>query len=57
MLLMIFLVEYSHLVISSIHTVIFFLGGWYTLNYFWFLPPVFLAPHDTYYFSELFLNL
>jgi hypothetical protein len=34
MLLMIFLVEYSHLVISSVHTVIFFLGGWYTLNYF-----------------------
>ena len=57
MLLMIFLVEYSHLVISSIHTVIFFLGGWYSLNYFWFLPPVFLAPHDVYYFSELFFNL
>lgn len=56
MLLMIFLVEYSHLVISSIHTVIFFLGGWYTLNYFWFLPPIFLTPHDAYYFSELLFS-
>ena len=54
MLLMIFLVEYSHLVISSIHTVIFFLGGWYMLSLFWFLPPVFLTPHDSFYFFELF---
>jgi NADH:ubiquinone oxidoreductase subunit H len=53
MLLMIFLVEYSHLVIASIHTVIFFLGGWYTLTSLWFLPAGMLTPHDSYYFSEL----
>lgn len=56
MLLMIFLVEYSHLVIASIHTVIFFLGGWYTLTWLWFLPTAVLTPHDSHYFSELFIT-
>jgi NADH:ubiquinone oxidoreductase subunit H len=49
MLLMLYLAEYLHLVISSLHFVIFFLGGWFTLEYFFFLPPVFLTTHDVYY--------
>ena len=47
MLLMIFLAEYLHLVIASIHFVLFFAGGWYSLNLLWFLPPIFMTPHDT----------
>lgn len=54
MLLMIFLAEYLHLVISSIHFVIFFWGGWFALEYFWFLPPIFLSSHDNFYWLPLF---
>jgi NADH:ubiquinone oxidoreductase subunit H len=54
MLLMIFLAEYLHLVIASIHFILFFLGGWFTLEYFWFLPPVFLSTHDNLYWFVLF---
>jgi NADH-quinone oxidoreductase subunit H len=57
MLLMIFLAEYLHLIIASMHCVLFFLGGWSTLEYLWFLPPVFLSPHDTYNFEGLINNL
>lgn len=57
MLLMIYLAEYLHLVIASVHFILFFLGGWYTLEYFWFLPPIFLSTHDTFYWFELFNNL
>jgi NADH-quinone oxidoreductase subunit H len=32
MLLMIFLAEYLHLIIASIHFVLFFLGGWFKLT-------------------------
>ena len=32
MLLMIFLAEYLHLVIASIHFILFFAGGWYGLD-------------------------
>ena len=53
MLLMIFLAEYLHLVIASIHFILFFMGGWYGLEYLWFLPPVFMSPHDAFYWSEL----
>lgn len=48
MLLVCFLGEYLHLVIASIHTVLFFMGGWFSLEYFWFLPAIFLTPHDVY---------
>jgi NADH-quinone oxidoreductase subunit H len=52
MLLMIFLAEYLHLVIASVHFILFFAGGWSGLNILWFLPPIFLTPHDvTNYFS------
>jgi hypothetical protein len=42
------------LVIASIHFVLFFIGGWFTLEYLWFLPPIFVTPHDTFYWFELF---
>lgn len=57
MLMMIMLSEYLHLVISSVHFVIFFWGGWFTLEYLWFLPPCFLTSHDTYYWLELFISI
>lgn len=56
MLLMFYLCEYLHLIISSVHSVIFFFGGWYTLKILWFLPPIFLIPHDASYWFELFIN-
>jgi NADH-quinone oxidoreductase subunit H len=54
MLLFLYLTEYIHLVIASIHFVIFFFGGWYLLSYFWFLPSAFLSLHDSYYWVEVF---
>ena len=54
MLLMFYLCEYLHLVISSIHTVLFFFGGWYSLKLFFFLPPIFYSKHDVIFYSELF---
>lgn len=54
MLLMFYLAEYLHLVISSVHFVIFFLGGWYGFKFFFFLPPIFIAPHDSLIWFELF---
>lgn len=54
MLLMFYLCEYLHLVISSMHFTIFFLGGWYALKISWFLPPIFLTPHDSNFWIELF---
>ena len=53
-LLLLFLSEYLHLIIASLHFALFFLGGWFSLEYLWFLPPVFLAPHDNYFWLELF---
>ena len=53
MLLMIFLAEYLHLIIASIHFVLFFIGGWYGLNFFFFLPPIFFAPHDSFYLISI----
>ena len=54
MLMIFFLAEYLHLIISSVHFVVFFVGGWYALKIFWFLPPIFLIPHDVNYWYELF---
>lgn len=56
MLMMFFLAEYLHLVISAVHFTVFFLGGWYSIKVFWFLPPIFLTPHDVNYWYELFNN-
>jgi NADH-quinone oxidoreductase subunit H len=46
MLLMFFLAEYLHLVISAIHFIIFFTGGWIGLNLFSVLPILFLSYHE-----------
>ena len=54
MLMMFFLAEYLHLIISSVHFIVFFFGGWYALKIMWFLPPIFLTPHDVNYWYELF---
>lgn len=56
MLLMFFLCEYLHLIIAAIHFVIFFLGGWYALEYLSFLPPIFLTSHDTLLSFSLIQN-
>lgn len=55
MLLMIMLSEYLHLVISSVHFIIFFTGGWFALKFFFFLPAVFISPHDVHYWYELLI--
>jgi NADH-quinone oxidoreductase subunit H len=34
MLMIFFLSEYLHLIISSVHFVVFFVGGWYALKFF-----------------------
>jgi len=56
MLMIFFLAEYLHLIISAVHFVVFFVGGWYAFKIFWFLPPIFLTPHDINYWYELFNN-
>ena len=56
MLMIFFLAEYLHLIISSVHFVVFFLGGWFSLKFFWFLPPIFVTPNDVNYWFELFSN-
>lgn len=48
MLLMFYLAEYLHLVISSIHFVIFFLAGFWGINYLSVFPITFLTYCDTY---------
>lgn len=54
MLLMFFLAEYLHLVISAIHFIIFFIGGWNSLDILMVLPPIFLSYHPINHFSLLF---
>ena len=45
-LLLIYLCEYFHLLIASLHFVLFFVGGWFALEYLWVLPSIFLTPHE-----------
>ncbi len=47
MLLIFYLAEYLHLIISSVHFVIFFCGGWYSLNLCCTLPSVFVTAHNS----------
>jgi len=47
MLLFLYLTEYIHLVIASIHFVIFFLGGWYPLSLLFFIIPPFFTTHSS----------
>lgn len=46
MLLMIFLAEYLHLIISALHFILFFSGGWFMLDGFSLLPLFFASYHD-----------
>ena len=46
MLLMIFLAEYLHLIISALHFILFFSGGWFVFDMFSILPPFFASYHD-----------
>lgn len=54
MLLMFYLAEYLHLIISSVHFILFFWGGWYSLKLIWFLPPIFLTPYDVNFWYFLY---
>jgi NADH:ubiquinone oxidoreductase subunit H len=56
MMLMFFLCEYLHLIISSIHFIIFFWGGWFTLNLYSLLPPFIFSYHDSVIFSQIFFK-
>nr|YP_010049530.1 NADH dehydrogenase subunit 1a [Strombidium cf. sulcatum]QPL15935.1 NADH dehydrogenase subunit 1a [Strombidium cf. sulcatum] len=53
MLLMFFLAEYLHLVIASIHFILFFAGGWFSLEFYWFLHILFMSYHDSYIYQIL----
>lgn len=57
MLLMFFLAEYLHLVISAIHFILFFSGGWMVFEIFSILPPIFAAYHDSYFYLTSLINL
>lgn len=54
MLLFLYLTEYMHLVIASVHSVVFFFGGWFTLNFLFILPPVFSSSIDISSWYEIF---
>ena len=54
MLMMFLLCEYLHLVISSVHFVLFFCGGWFALKLFWFLPTIFMIPHESNFWYDIF---
>ena len=54
MLLMIFLAEYLHLIISAIHFTLFFAGGWIGIELFTILPPFFAAYHEVSHYSPSF---
>jgi len=53
MLLMFFLCEYLHLIISAIHFILFFWGGWFSLSLYSLLPPLVLTYHDSYYLASV----
>ncbi len=55
MLLMFFLAEYLHLVISAIHFIIFFIGGWNSFEVVMLLPPIFSSYHQINFFSNILL--
>lgn len=54
MLLMFFLAEYLHLIISAVHFILFFWGGWFSFKLFSLLPPIFSAYHDMLPYGLLF---
>lgn len=52
MLLIIFLAEYLHLIIASVHFVLFFLGGWWSATSWCFLPPIFISASGDGYWDN-----
>jgi NADH:ubiquinone oxidoreductase subunit H len=54
MLLMFFLAEYLHLVISAIHFIIFFIGGWNSFEFLMVLPPIFNSYSSVSYLLGIF---
>jgi NADH:ubiquinone oxidoreductase subunit H len=56
MILMIFLCEYLHLVISSIHFILFFWGGWLSFKLYMVLPPIFSSYHDSIMYNYIFIG-
>lgn len=54
MLMMFYLAEYLHLVISAIHFNIFFLGGWIGIKIFFTITPIFLIPSSSILLFILF---
>lgn len=55
MLLMFILCEYLHLIISAIHFIIFFLGGWFSPNLYLVLYPFFISYHPSIFYEHLFI--
>lgn len=55
MLLMFFLAEYLHLVISALHFILFFAGGWFSFELLSVLPPFFSAYHDNSIYTSLLI--
>lgn len=53
MLLMFLLCEYLHLIIASIHFVLFFLGGWFALEISSFLPAFSISHFDMSFWTTL----
>lgn len=53
MLLMFFLCEYLHLIISALHFILFFWGGWYCINLLTLLPPFFSSFHDANHYTPV----
>lgn len=56
MMLMFFLCEYLHLIIASLHFILFFWGGWFSFNVLSLLPPFFAPYHETLFYSNTILN-
>lgn len=57
MMLMFFLCEYLHLIISSLHFILFFWGGWFMFNALTILPPFFAPYHNTIFFANILTTL
>lgn len=57
MMLMFFLCEYLHLIISALHFILFFWGGWFALNLLSLLPPFFAPYHETLFYLPTLNNL
>lgn len=53
-LLIFYLAEYMHLIISANHFSIFFLGGWNLINISFILPIIFYSFYDINYYLYLF---